>query len=48
VQAGDAGPDDPDAPSHVRLPKGCSGAGLPLLGRSLAANLPKKNGMDRI
>jgi hypothetical protein len=24
VQARDAGPDDPDAPSHVRLPKDCS------------------------
>ena len=32
MQAGDAGPDDPDAPSHVRLPRVCcSGAGLPLL-----------------
>ena len=48
MQAGDAGPDDPDAPSHVRLPERLFGSWPPVVGGSLAANLPEKNGMDRI
>ena len=51
MQAGDAGPDDPNAPLHVRLPKRFRwlfGSWPPVVGRTLAANLLKKYGMDRI